>query len=324
MSRALVSILGMVISMVVASGAPVTAADVDRIVSFDASSGEFPEGVAVDKDGTIYVSLAPIGRLLAIAPDGSQRVLTTLPVGDGFGPLGLAVDATGNVYAAVVTFDAATHGVYRVAPDGKASRLPGSQNIAFPNALAFDKRGNLYVTDSIRGAVWRIPRKGSARPWIQHPLLAGDGSLAPPFPVGANGIAHRHSTLLVANTELATIVEIPILPDGTPGAASVLAQSSALEHPDGIALDVHGNIYVAVPSQNTIARVSSEGTRLTTIAAESNGLDFPTSLAFGTGSGDRQTLFVVNFAVGPAFGFPAGSGPALLALDAAVPGQPLP
>lgn len=82
---------------------------------------------------------------------------------------------------------------------------------------------------------------------------------------------------------------------------------------------------VAVPSQHSIARVSNDGTTLTTVAIEGDGLDFPTSLAFGTGSGDRETVFVVNFALAPAFGCPAGSGgPALVALDAEVPGQPLP
>lgn len=328
--KSICSLFGIVAATAVTLGAPVAAADaeaadVETIVSFDPSAGEFPEGVAVDKRGTIYVSLPPTDQLRAITPDGAQRVIATLPVGDGFGPLGLAADAPGNVYAAVATFDPATHGVYRVAPDGTAGRLPGSENIAFPNALAFDKQGNLYVTDSILGAVWRIPSRGSAQLWLQHPLLAGDDSLAPPFPVGANGIAHRHNSLLVANTELATIVEIPIRADGTPGTPTVLVQSSGLEHPDGIALDIHGNIYVAVASQNAVARVSADGTELTTIATEADGLDFPSSLAFGTASGDRQTVYIVNFAVGPAFGFPAGSaGPALVALDAGAPGLPLP
>lgn len=328
--RSLIALFGTVVSTAVVLATPVAAADadtadVDTVVSFDPSAGEFPEGVAVDKRGISYVSLPPTGQLRAITPDGSQRVIATLPVGDGFGPLGLAVDAPGDVYAAVATFDPATHGVYRVSQDGTINRLAGSENIAFPNALAFDKQGNLYVTDSILGAIWRISRLGNTELWLQHPILAGDDSLAPPFPVGANGIAHRNNSLLVANTELATIVEIPLLADGTPGAPVVLAQSPGLEHPDGIALDVHGNIYVAVASQNAIARVSADGTELTTIATEADGLDFPSSLAFGTASGDRQTVFIVNFAVGPAFVFPAGSaGPALVALDADVPGLPLP
>ena len=122
---------------------------------------EAEEGMPVhrhlhDKRGTIYVTLAPLGEVVAIARDGSQRTIATLPTGEGPSALGLALDARGNVYVAVVTGDPATTGVYRVARDGSAARLPGTHAITFPNGLAFDKRGTLYVTDSIAGAVWRI------------------------------------------------------------------------------------------------------------------------------------------------------------------------
>jgi sugar lactone lactonase YvrE len=142
--------------------APARAADIETIVSFNAGAGELPEGVAVDKRGNIYVSLiAPVSEIRKIAPDGEQSTLVDLGLG-GNGPLGLAVDARGTVYAAAATFDPATQGVYRITADGSATRLPGTGSIAFANGLTFDQRGNLYVTDSSAGAVWRIPPGGSA------------------------------------------------------------------------------------------------------------------------------------------------------------------
>ncbi len=60
------------------------------------------------------------------------------------------------------------------------------------------------------------------------------------------------------------------------------------------------------------------------IADASDGLDWASSLAFGTGKGDRQQLYAVNFAIGPLFGAPPGAGPALLTIAVGVPGQPLP
>ncbi len=38
--------------------------------------------------------------------------------------------------------------------------------------------------------------------------------------------------------------------------------------------------------------------------------------------GERQTLFIVNFANSDFFGAPRGEGPALLSLDVGVSGQP--
>lgn len=283
------------------------------------AAGEFPEGVAVDKTGNVYVSLSPIGQVRKIAPDGSQSVLATLPVG-AFGPLGLAVDAPGNVYAAVSTFDPATHGVYRIDRSGAAERLPGSGSILFPNGLAFDKRGNLYATDSILGAVWRIPKGGSAELWLQHPLLAGNGSFGFPFPIGANGIAYRHGEIVVTNSELGRLLRIAVEPDGSAGAPTMLAEDLALFGADGIALDVHGSLYVAVIVQSAIVRVAADGSTLTTLATAADGLDFTSSLAFGTGMRDRQAVFAVNFAVF----VPGGAGPALLRVAVDEPGLPLP
>jgi gluconolactonase len=322
---ALVIVFATMIAAAAATAAgSATGAAVHRLISFDASAGELPEGVTVDKRGTIFLTLAPLGKLVAVDRDGSQRTVATLPTGEGPSALGLAVDAPGNVYVAVTTGDPATTGVYRVARNGSTTRLPGTGAIAFPNALAFDKHGTLYVTDTTAGAVWRIPRGGPAELWLQHPLLEGDGSSPLPFPLGANGIAYRGGVVYVANTELGRIVAIRIGADGSPGSPQVIAQGPALVGADGLALDAHGRLYVAVAAQSTIVRLDPDGSNVTTIATADDGIDFASSVAFGTTKGQRKTLYAVNFAVGPMFGLPPGAGPALLALDAGVPGQPLP
>ncbi|MDQ3679878.1 MAG: SMP-30/gluconolactonase/LRE family protein [Actinomycetota bacterium] len=314
--------LVVVIGLVSLDDPAVATAPVERVVTFDASAGELPESLVVDRRGTIYVSLAPIGQVRAIAPDGGQHLVATLPVGSGFGALGLAVGPRDDIYVAVSTFDPATNGVYRIGRGGGAERLPGTQAIVLPNGLAFDRRGNLFVTDSAGGAIWRIPRNGTAQLWLRHPLLAGDNSAPPPVPLGANGIALRFGTLLVTNTEKGSIIQVPVEPDASPGTPSVLAQGSALVGADGLAIDTRGSLYVAVNSQNTVVRVSPDGAAVTTLATGGDGLDSPSDVAFGRGRRDRRTLFVVNFAIGPAFGLPPGAGPALLTLNVGTPGTP--
>jgi len=112
--------------------------------SYDAALGELPEGIAFDKRGNLYVSFMLLGQLRKIGPDGSESVL--LDLGES-GAFGLAVDASGDVYMAHFS------GVYRVTKKGAVELLPGTDDILWSNALAFDKRGNLYVTDSWGGAI---------------------------------------------------------------------------------------------------------------------------------------------------------------------------
>lgn len=299
----------------VATGATASSAPTQTVVSFDATAGELPEGLAVDENGSLYVSLSPLGQIRRIAADGSQSVLATIGAGAGLGPLGLAVGASGHVYAAVATFDSASSGVYWIPRRGMTKRLPGTGQILFPNAVALDTHGSVYATDTIAGAVWRVPPGGSAELWIQHPLLVGDGSAGFGFPVGANGIAYRHGSFYVANSERGRIVRIPVRRDGKAGAPQVVAENPALVPADGIAFDVLGNLYVAVIAQNTLVRVASDGS-IETLATAADGLDFPASLAFGTTSEERKELFFTNFGI-------LGT-PSVLKLNVGVPGRRLP
>jgi sugar lactone lactonase YvrE len=293
------------------------AIEVEVVVDYDLAAGEQPEGVAVDKRGDVFVSITPLGRIEKVDRDGSRSTLAQIvPPGSGNGVVGLAVDAPGNVYAAVATFDPATSGVYKVARDGSFTRLPGTGAIVFPNGVTLDKRGNIYVTDTVLGAVWRIPATGEpAELWFQSPLLEGDGSFGFGVPLGANGIAFRQSELVVGNTEFGRLVRIQIEPDGTAGAFSVLAEDPALIAVDGITFDVHGNVWACVIAQSTIVSVSPSGA-VTTVATAADGLDWASSIAFGK----NDDLWAVNFAIGP----PGGPGPALLRLAVGVKGQPVP
>jgi sugar lactone lactonase YvrE len=296
--------------------APAHAAEVETLVSFDLSAGELPEGVAVDHRGNIFVSLtAPVSEIRKISPTGQQTTLVDLGLG-GFGPLGLAVDARGNVYAAAASFDPATQGVYRITSDGIATRLPGTEAIAFPNGIAFDQRGNLYVADST-GAIWRIPRGGEAEVWSDDPLLVGDGSAGAGVPIGANGITFRTpNEIVVGNTDLATLVSIPILPNGSAGDATVIVEDPAIFGIDGLTVDARGTIYACVIAQSTIVRIAGG---IETLADADDGIVGASSIAFGQGMRDHRSLYGVNFGV-----FSPVPMPSLFRLPVGVPGAPQP
>ena len=307
------------------------------------------EGVAVDKTGNVFVTSTFTGELLKFPPGSSDfEVFATIDgwaTGGQFGAgfLGLAVDATGNVYGAAQWLGST--GVYKFdRKTGDETLIAGTEQMSFPNALAFDKVGNLYVTDSNStgvsnpvppghvpmGAIWQIDRDGVATKWLESALLGGNGGAGLATPVGANGIVHRKGVLTVANAEGFGLFTVPVLRNGSAGAITALPTTGWPVRdspfgvipavPDGIALDVHGAIYVASVAHNGVFRVNTDGTidELFNDPAFTV-LNFPSSVAFGTGKGLKQTLYIVNLAFGPP------STPASLAsLDVGVPGQPLP
>lgn len=320
------AVVGIMLSQARAEG------QVEVVKSFDSSNDELPEGIAIDKSGNIYVTLGPpffvgggFGAVREISPDDTETTLVEYP--NGPAPAGLAVDAPGNVYFALPNPGQPDVGVYRLNADGGAERLLGTENMLVPNGLAIDKHGNLYASDSIMGAIWRFPRDGAvaAESWLAHDLLAGcDGD-----PVGANGIAFWKKDLYVANTAKGLLVHVPILEDGTPGNPAIVAgnpdcsQNDDLYGMDGIALDVHGNVYALLVLQHKLVRIDPIDGTTTLLLSEEDGLWNPASLAFGTGKGDRKSLFIANYAVLPPE--PANSlGPAVLKFDVGVPGLPIP
>jgi sugar lactone lactonase YvrE len=301
------------------------------VITYDAATGELPEGIAFDRSGNMYVSLAPLGQIRSYSPQGAESIFATFDMDpEALGVLGLAADRPGNVYAAVASGLRETQGVWRITPDGDKERLPGTEAISFPNALAFDARGNLYVTESIgddgRGGIWRVAPGGSAEPWIHHEALSGvENEVVPP--IGANGIVHFNGTLYVANTTTFSVVRVPIQSDGSPGTPVVIKKFGGdFDYLDGITADVHGNLYPLVIGRYELVRLNPRTGEATTLATADDGLHLPASLAFGSGMGNRQAVYITNFAytsLEEDQGLP-DSGPAVVRVEVGAPGWPLP
>jgi sugar lactone lactonase YvrE len=131
-------------------------------------------------------------------------------------------------------------------------------------------------------------------------------------------VAFKHGILYVLNTTQATVVEIPVNPDGGAGTPGLFAGPSCeLFGADGQAFDVRGNLYIAANIQNKIVRVASDGSITTIASAPAAPLVFPSAIAFETSFGLQKHIYITNFA-GP------GGTPGIVTMDVGVPGQPLP
>ena len=191
-------------------------------------------------------------------------------------------------------------------PDGSADSITfGSSNFPAPNGLAFDRNGNLYVSDSFQGAVFRIANATTCAPacavqTITHdPLLATAGF--PPF--GANGIAFNadESALFIANTGDDRVLKL----DMASNEVTVFAES--IDGADGLAFDNRGRLWVAANQRDEILALNASG-RVVARAGEfegvrrdgaPDGLLFPASLVI---VGDDMWVTNLALVLTPAVG----------------------
>ena len=121
----------------------------------------------------------------------------------------------------------------------------------------------------------------------------------------------------MANSSTGDVVAIPIQPNGTAGTAYVRATLPFPQGGDEFAIDVHGSIYCTTDPFNTLVRLDPDGTTEVLQTAD-DGLDGPTSAAFGRRGRNRKNLYITNGAF-PIFG---GLRPSLMRLRMAAPGAP--
>lgn len=275
-----------------------------------------PEGLTVGADGNVYVAtfgfnaagaVTGLGQLYVFNSEGkllrnvSVQHSTPHLLGIAFHP------QTG----ALLVADFGGGQVLRVDPFTGASSVfitvTGSSGL---NGITFDSAGNVYVSDSAQGIIWKTgPNGGAGTAWVSDPLLTTTG--VPPF--GANGLEFNHAQtiLFVANTGNDTIIKIPVK-EGTPGAPVVFVNS--VNGADGLAIDEHDNLWIAANQSDEIDVLSPTGKLLARLGdfegmdhhGLPHGLLFPASPAF---SNDGKFLYVHRPRARPAhFWFSADCG----------------
>jgi DNA-binding beta-propeller fold protein YncE len=245
----------------------------------------FPEGITANPaTGEIYVGTFDFGpnsnKLLRFGRNGhlvAQRDFGGTPL------LGLGFDAAHNkvfilnfgaskVQRIAAAFDSTTP-VEDIAviptvgapaartagnPDGSSDTIIfGSSGFPAPNGMVFDHLGNLYVSDSFQGAVFRIDNATTCAPPCAATLVSHDSLLAtagfPPF--GANGLALNaaESALFIANTGDNRVLQMDI----STSAVSVFAES--VHGADGLLSDDSGRLWVAANQADNLVALNEKG-----------------------------------------------------------------
>lgn len=244
-----------------------------------------PEGITVDQHGDVYVTGfnptgAGVGKVYVFGDNGHlKRVLEVSGASSAL--LGIAFHPATHE---LLVIDIGQASVHRVDPaNGQASVFSQAPAGSGLNALAFDAAGNVYISDSFQGIIWRTgPAGGAPVDWVPaNPLLQTAGF--PPFGANGLGFSRDGSALFVANTGNDTVVKIPVLA-GAAGAPQVFTHS--INGADGLLVDEDDNLWVCANQSDEIVVVDRTGKAIAKLGDFQGvregapvGLLFPASLA---------------------------------------------
>ena len=278
-----------------------------------AASFNYPFGVAVDSSGNVYVADTYGSTIRKITPAG---VVTTLAgkteepgSSDGTGadasfsdPIGVAVDSNGNVYVA----DTGNATIRKITPAGAVTTLAGAAGqtgsadgpgadarFNYPEGVAVDSNGNVYVAESLNSVIRKITPAGVVSTLAGTAAQRGstDGTGADARFVAPWGIAVDSSGNVyvsdVADTRIRKITPAGVVSTlagktEEPGSSDGAGADARFDFPTGVAVDSDGNVYVAESLNSVIRKITSAGvvTTLAGTAGESGSTD-------GTGAAAR-------------------------------------
>ena len=240
--------LGLALLWVPAARAQVTFLGAQRtIVSTGLSS---PNGAAVDSLGNLYIADTGNNRILKIAPNGTQMVVSVAPLTLN-GPLAVALDSAGNLYAT----DGSNNRVVKVPAAGGAATVFAT--VSSPDGLAVDSSGNVFVADNEDGSIVKITSGGATSTF--------ETGFEDPVDVAVDPAGNVY----LADGTLSSIVKFP--PNGGDGTNV----GSSLSSITGVAVDASGNVYVAESGEGAqIAEITGAGAQSTIATSGLGGASY--------------------------------------------------
>jgi sugar lactone lactonase YvrE len=262
-----------------------------------ATGFNYPTGMAIDKQGNVFVADALNNCIRKITPDGKVSVVVgqsgtvsgyldgDASVAQFYRPSGVVIDDDGNLYVA----DTNNQCIRKITPAGVVSTFV---NVVTPIAIARDVDGNLYTSQFGYDQVIKITPDGHQIGLLNN--VRGDGMV---------GVGINFAPAAVAVDAAGNVYESDypqnfvhkIAPDGTVtsitlngpvsgGTGNYIDGALADAHFHGITgltVDASGNIYVADWGNNAIRVINTQTNTVKTLAGNGSGgsFSYPEALA---------------------------------------------
>ena len=243
-----------------------------------------PNDVAVDGSGNVFVTdgyairkITPAGVVSTLAGNGTtQGFVNGTGTAASFNlPTGIALDGRGNLFVA----DTWNNAIRKIAPAGVVSPFAGgtqgfingtgtAARFYYPQGVAVDSSGNVFVADSWNNVIRKITPAGVVS------TFAGSGK-TPGFVVngtgtaasfeGPRGIAVDSSgNVFVAehyNNAIRKITPTGVVSTfagGTQGFVNGTGTAASFGRPHDVAVDSSGNVFVADNDNHAIRKITPQ------------------------------------------------------------------
>ncbi len=238
------------------------------------------EGPAFDRNGNLFFTDVPHGRIFKMSPDGAFDLVVEY---DGE-PNGLKIHKDGRIFIAdyrygIVVLDPETSEI------GPLAELLPAESFKGPNDLVFTSNGDLYFTDQGKtglhdptGRVYRFTASGNLEALIE--TLPGPNGL----------VLDPTEKILYVGSRSNTIWWQPLYDSRPPSRVGTFAGMSGFGTPDGMAVDEAGNVLCVQHSMGIVWVFNRLG--LPIFRIETCTTDKLTNLAYG--GADRTDLYILD------------------------------
>ncbi len=248
------------------------------------TADSFLEGPSFDRDGNLYVTDIPYGRIFRIAPDASWTLVAEY---DGW-PNGLKIHRDGRIFitdykTGIMLLDPVRGTLEPILTNRKSESFRGM------NDLFFDRAGQLYFTDQGQtgmhdpsGRVYRYNLETERLDLLLSNAPSPNGLVMNP----------QESVLYVAMTRGNAIWRVPIFADGSTSKVSIFAaMAGGVSGADGMAMDRDGSLHVCDAGNACVWSFSQWAEPRFRYRATSEGRS-TTNCAFG--GSDNRDLFITE------------------------------
>ncbi|AYL95827.1 MBG domain-containing protein [Mucilaginibacter celer] len=255
-------------------------------------------GIVTDSARNIYIAdvnnnlikkISPTGVITRFAGNGTAGFVNGTGSAASFsGPVGLAIDASGNLYVT----ETGNNAIRKISPYGVVTTLAGSGTAGATNGtgaaakfyspagIAVDNSGNVYVSDTYNNLIRKITSAGVVSTLagnVSGGYKDGTGTAASFLnPVGitvdAAGnlyVADAGNNVIRKITAAGVVTTLAGNPVN-PGSINGNGMAASFNGPQGITIDLSGNLYVAEVYNNLIRMITPAGV-VSTLAGGGSG-----------------------------------------------------